>query len=89
MCLCLLVYRIAQRQIRKKLKETKEAVPSQTGKPTQKPSLKWIFQLFEGVHLLLRKSASQIHEIVLNLNLSQRHILTVLGPPFEKIYESM
>ena len=88
MCLCLLVYMITQRHLRKRLKETNSTVPSQTGKPTKRPSLKWIFQVFEGVHLLLKKGKSKIEEKVLNLNQVKRHVLMILGPPFEKIYSS-
>ena len=74
MCLCLLVYTITQRHLRKRLKEADATVPSQTGKPTKRPSLKWIFQIFEGVHLLLQKGKSKVKETVLNLNPTKRHI---------------
>ncbi len=88
MCLCLLVYTIAQRHMRLQLKALNSTVPSQTGKPTKRPSMKWIFMIFEGVHLLLKKSASGTEEKVLNLNRTRRDILAILGPPFEKIYST-
>ena len=86
MCLCLLCYTIAQRFLRKKLQELRASIPNQVGKPTQKPTMRWVFQLFEGVHLLIRKISSGVQEIVLNLNKVRHQILSVLGPPFEKIY---
>ena len=86
MCLCLLVYTLAQRFLRQKLVEVSTSVPNQLGKPTKKPTMRWIFQIFEGVHVLIHCAKDGIKEIVLNLNPIRRHILQILGPPFEKIY---
>ena len=86
MCLCLLIYTLAQRYLRQKLKEFGNTVPNQLGKPTSKPTMRWIFQIFEGVHLLIKRTEEGIHEIVLNINSIRRHILQVLGPPFQKLY---
>jgi len=86
MCLCLLVYTLAQRYLRHKLKEFNTSIPNQLGKPTTIPTMRWIFQIFEGVHLLIKRTQEGIHEIVLNLNQLRRHILQVLGPPFQKLY---
>lgn len=86
MCLCLLCYTIAQRFLRKKLNEFQVSIPNQVGKPTQKPTMRWIFQLFEGVHLLIQKISNGFCERVLNLNKTRNQILMVLGSKFEKIY---
>ena len=86
MCLCLLVYTLTQRHLRQKLVESSETILNQLGKPTNRPTMRWVFQIFEGVHLLIHHTAAGIREIVLNLNPTRRHILQVLGPPFEKIY---
>lgn len=86
MCLCLLVYMIAQRYLRQRLEQAKAHVPNQLGKATRTPTMRWIFQLFEGVHLLIRKMQNQIEEIILNMNPVRSHVLAILGPQFEKIY---
>jgi len=85
MCLCLLVYTLAQRYLRHKLKEFNTSIPNQLGKPTVSPTMRWVFQIFEGVHLLIKQTQEGVHEIVLNLNLLRRNILQVLGPPFQKL----
>ena len=54
------------------------------GKPTNRATMRWVFQIFEGVHLLIHPSAEGVKEIILKLNHTWRHILQVLGPPFEK-----
>jgi transposase len=52
MGLCLLVYTLAQRQIRAALKESKSKIKNQLGKPTDRPTLRWIFQCFQSIHLV-------------------------------------
>jgi len=88
MCLCLLVYMIAQRYLRQRLEKAKASVPNQLNKPTRTPTMRWIFQLFEGVHLLIRKTEQCIEKIVLNMNPVRLHILAILGPQFQKMYFS-
>ena len=88
MCLCLLVYTIAQRLLRKQLEKLQTSVPNQLGKPTKRPTMKWIFQIFEGVHLLIHKTPSGIQERVLNMNKVRYQVLNVLGPEFEKMYSA-
>lgn len=88
MCLCLLAYTIAQHYLRQRLEQAKACVPNQLGKATGTPTMRWIFQLFEGVHLLIRTTQDKIEEIILNMNPVRSHILTILGPQFEKIYNS-
>ncbi len=86
MCLCLLVYTIAQRYLRQSLERAKACVPNQLGKATRTPTMRWIFQLFEGVYLLIRTIGGKIEEIILNMNPVRSHVLAILGPQFEKIY---
>ena len=52
MGLCLLVYTLAQRQIRAALKESKSTIKNQLGKATDRPTLRWIFQRFQCIHLV-------------------------------------
>ena len=46
MGLCLLVYTLGQRELRKTLKRLKTGVKNQLGRLTNKPTLRWIFQCF-------------------------------------------
>ena len=49
MTLCLLVYNVAQYRLRDKLKTTGETLPNQLDKEVQNPTLRWIFQIMEGL----------------------------------------
>ena len=51
MTLCLLVYRLAE--VRAPTPAvTKQTLPDQARKPTARPTLRWLFQYFEGIDLL-------------------------------------
>ncbi len=52
MGLCLLVYTIGQRQLRSSLAEAQSTIPNQRGKPTERPTLRWVLQCFQSVHLV-------------------------------------
>ncbi len=52
MTLALLVYAIAQRRLHKTLKQLQETVPNQIRKETSRPTLRWIFQLLDGIELV-------------------------------------
>jgi hypothetical protein len=60
MGLCLLVYTLAQRYLRQALQPAKSGLKNQLGKQTECPTLRWIFQCFQAVHLLTLNSVKQI-----------------------------
>lgn len=86
MVLCLLVYRLAEYRLRARLAETEQTVPDQVQKPTARPTMRWVFQCFEGIELLHVQTATTSLTIVLRLESVHRLILALLGPLYEKIY---
>jgi len=60
MSLCLLVYNLGQRELRNTLKRTNNGVRNQLGKLTNTPTLRWIFQCFQGVHLLTIERSQKV-----------------------------
>ena len=82
MGLCLLVYSIGQRQLRHALAETNETVLNQRGKPTGRPTLRWVLQCFQSVHLIWLEG----RKWSIKLNDAQRHILRFLGSACQKYY---
>ena len=52
MGLCLLVYTLGQRQIRTPLRESKSTVKNPLGKPTDRPTLPWIFPCFQSIYVV-------------------------------------
>jgi len=86
MGLALLVYALAEHKLRTTLQERGESVPNQVGKPTQRPTMRRIFQMFEGIDLLLISTPEGVQQQVLNLGPVHRQILRLLGPNVEKCY---
>jgi transposase len=86
MCICLLVYSITQRKLRKALKVADEFVPNQLKKPIQNPTLKWVFQLFSCIHVAYTRIGDEIQRAVSNLNDLRIQILRLLGPPYQARY---
>ena len=86
MVLCLLVYRLAEYRLRAQLAETEQTIPDQVGKPTARPTMRWVFQCFEGIELLHVQTSTTSLTIVLRLESVHRLILALLGPLYEKIY---
>src|SRR5204863_9255357 len=83
MVLCLLVYRLAEHRLRTRLAETQQTIPDQLNKPTARPTMRWIFQCFEGIELLHVQTALTSRILVLRLQPLHRLILQLLGPPYE------
>jgi len=87
MVLALLVYALAERKLRLQLAETGETVLNQVGKPIQTPTMRWIFQVFEGIDLLIVSQNGQVvNRQILNLKQEHLTVLRLLGPPVEKCY---
>lgn len=75
MGLCLLVYNLAQRKLRQQLAATNKGVKNQVKKLTNKPTMRWIFQMFQAVHLVTTNGEKQVS----NLNQEREEILQHLG----------
>jgi transposase len=89
MVVCLLVYRLAEHRLRKRLAEGGESIPNQAGKPSDKPTMRWVFQFFEGIDVLYVRSpvgmVSSRH--VLHLRPVHEQVLRLLGPAYQKLYD--
>jgi transposase len=87
MGLSLLIYALAECKLRQALKEMNATIPDQRRKPTQNPTIRWVFQLFEGLDILLMKQNGQIIlRQLLNLRPAQEQVITLLGPQIQKCY---
>ena len=82
MGLCLLGYSLGQRSLRQALETAKQTIDNQVGKPTAKPTLRWVFQCFMSIHLLTVESTKHITKLT-----SERlWILQFFGAPCRKYY---
>jgi transposase len=81
MALALLVYALGEWALRRGLAETGSSLPDQKGRPTQRPTLRWVFQLFLWVRLVelegrpLVLNLAPHHETAVRLLGAQRYYL--------------
>src|SRR3990167_6370944 len=89
MCLSLLVYNFSQHKLRQALKDQGETLPNQKKKEIQTPTMRWIFQIMEGIGLVeiydSDKNISQ--KIVTNLDSVRTKIIRFCGHNVMKIYK--
>jgi transposase len=52
MTLSLMVYNTTEYQMRESMAEQEVTLPNQKGKETAQPTLRWVFQMMQGVHTL-------------------------------------
>jgi hypothetical protein len=83
-----LVYRLAEHRLREQLAATGQTVPNQLRQPTNPPTLRWIFQCFEGVSpVAFQPSHGPPHCDRANLEPLREQVAALLGPYCERLYQ--
>ena len=82
MALALMVYTLGQRQLRNALAQNNETVLDQKKQPTPTPTLRWIFQGFQAIHLVWLNGHTQVS----NLTAERLKILSFLDLLCQKYY---
>jgi transposase len=80
---CLMIYAALEYRIRKGLAEQNRDVPDMKKKPTRKPTTRWSFLCFSGIHEY-RVAGSPPR--VTNLNPVHQTIVDILGERYGRIY---
>ncbi len=84
--LCLLVDRLAEHLLRRQLMATEQTLPNQVNKPTNRPTMRWIFHCFEGIDLLHIRIGPRWQTQVLGLQALHQRVLRLLGPAYSQFY---
>jgi len=87
MVLSLLVYSIAQRRIRNQLNILKLMIPNQINKPTATPTMRWIFQIFEGINYVTVELKGAVNHIIEGLTELRTKIIKLMSPNVQQIYQ--
>jgi hypothetical protein len=61
-------------------------IPDQTGKPTQTPTIRRVFQIFEGIDVVWLEQQGQPIRLIVNVTDLHRHILRFFSHHVRKIY---
>ena len=87
MGLALLIYALAERQLRLALEKNNEKIPDQKGKPTSTPTIRWVFQTFEGIDVLsIWVDGQRTNRQVLNLRPVHQQIIRLFGSHVRNCY---
>jgi hypothetical protein len=87
MTLALLVYSVAQRRLRRELARQNETIPNQIHQPTSRPTLRWVFQLLEGIERVRVTVEGQVRELITGLNEVKIKILRLFGEQVCQVYQ--
>ena len=87
MTLALLVYSVTQRRLRGQLGRQHDTIPNQINQPTERPTLRWIFQLLEGIHRVRVTVQGTVHDLIEGLNEVQIKILRLFGEEVCRLYQ--
>jgi transposase len=88
MTLSLLVYNFAQYELRKALKEQDETIPNQLGKEIKNPTLRWIFQIMEGIGIvkIYNQMENLMSSAITNLSKLRLKIIRMFGQKVCNMY---
>jgi transposase len=87
MTLALLVYSVAQRRLRRELARQNETIPNQINQPTRRPTLRWVFQVLDGVERVRVMVDGQVRDLITGLNEVKIKILHLFGEQVCHVYQ--
>jgi transposase len=87
MTLALLVYSVAQRRLRQQLQAQGETLPNQIRQPTATPTLRWVFQLLEGISRVVFSIQGQVQVLIDGLSDLRKKIVQLFGQTVCQIYQ--
>ena len=83
MTFSLMVYNLGQFQFREALKEQDETILNQNNRPTSTPTLRWIFQVLDGIHFVTIEGHG---DKITGLTSEKKKILSLFGVEVCRIY---
>jgi len=87
MTFALLVYSVTQRRLRQHLVRHNETVLNQINQPTERPTLRWVFQLLEGIHRVRVTVQGEVLDLIEGLNEVRIKILRLFGEGVCRLYQ--
>jgi transposase len=87
MTLALLVYSVAQRRLRQALARQNDTIPNQINQPTSRPTLRWVFQVLEGIERVRLIVDGQSRDLITGLNEVKIKILRLFGEQVCHVYQ--
>jgi transposase len=86
MTLCLMVYGVSEYELQQSLQASNESIPNAMKKPTQTPSLRWVYFLFRNVNEVTVVVGEHAQRLVVNVTGVLRRIIAHFGSRAGEIY---
>jgi transposase len=86
MGISLLVYSLLERKVRTSLKDQNKTIKSQVGKPTDNPTIRWVFMIFEDVMLAEVQDKGTVTRSFVDPPTDHVVLLECLGHHFKNVY---
>jgi transposase len=77
---------VSEYDLQQSLQEKGETILNQVNKPTNKPSLRWVYFLFRVVNELTVMTGDHVQRLVVNVNSVLKKIIKHFGPRASAIY---
>ena len=87
MTLALLVYSVAQRRLRREFARQNETIPNQRNQPTNRPTLRWVFQVLEGIERVRLMVDGQVRDLITGLTEVKIKILRLFSEQVCHVYQ--
>jgi transposase len=87
MTVALLVYSVAQRRLRQALARQSGTIPNQINHPTNRPTLRWVFQVLEGIERVRLMVDGQVRDLITGLNAVKIKLLRLFGEQVCHLYQ--
>ena len=78
---------MTQRRLRHHLARQNETLPNQINQPTERPTLRWVFQLLEGIHRVRVTVQGEVHDLIEGLKAVPIKILRLFGEEVCRLYQ--
>ncbi len=75
-----------QRHLRQVLLDKQEKVPNQINQQVSNPTMRWIFQLMEGIDVVYIQIDGQIERQILGITQLRQKIISLFYPSITSIY---
>lgn len=86
MSLSLLVYSVLQRHLRQVLAQKGEKLPNQINQEVTNPTIRWVFQLLEGIDVVYMQIKDKIQHQIMGMTQLREKIIRLFYPPICDFY---
>lgn len=86
MTLALLIYSVAQRALRNHLAQHKKTLPNQLRKEVERPTMRWIFMMMQGIYEVKQKIDGKIMRVINGIEENHMRILDCMPEEIRLIY---